>query len=534
MKKSKMIVLLLSLFFLCMGVVEAKNYLKYDWSLRQGGASNYLYYDHTIKTEDGYITASMDEEFAGMLRKISLDGKTIMWENENVDGVYMGIDQDDEYVYAVMLPTSEDTCYTEGCYSDDYGYRESFILNRYIYKFSKEDGKLVAKEVLSSEDPDINDVEIYVKDKVYVIARSYDETNEVFKATKLYTVTKDLKSITYQDYDRVPETTKEELVGGYKTLIDDSIYDYIDLPGGFGKDWCEIDGSVVFCEYDDEEEEMYYYGDLFISNTYWTKDYTYAVGETYFEIYNYNDYYDDYELQEQYSFILKINNETNKVEWLKKSLDNYHYFDIDGVNDDYMVVVGYTDDEDTYVSFERDEDSVESMLFVFDTEGNIVEKHDLAKEAGVSRVDITHIMAFGNTIVGQAFAYGQSGHMSSLVFKYDGSFSIGTNVEGNGTVNVQEDAFPGDEVEVEVKPDLGWIVDQLVVKDAAGNEIEVKDGKFIMPEGEVTIEVTFKKIVEAVIENPNTAAMSVTGLAAMAGGLGLIVKNSYKKLKFLK
>ncbi len=55
-----------------------------------------------------------------------------------------------------------------------------------------------------------------------------------------------------------------------------------------------------------------------------------------------------------------------------------------------------------------------------------------------------------------------------------------------------------------------------------------------MPTSDVIIEVKLKKIVEEIIENPNTAAISITGLVLVAGGLGYISYKNYKKLKFLK
>ena len=558
MKKSKMLIFLLGLFFLCMSVVEAKDYIKYQWSLEQGTAANYLFYDHTIKTDDGYITASIDEEYAGVIRKISKDGKEIIWEYENYDGVFMALDQDDDYVYAVMLPTSEDKCIT-----DDETYKNNYycnkgglIYNRYIFKISKSTGEQVSKVAFSTNDNTIYDVELYVEDNIYIITRSYDHEEIVNKATKLYTISKNLEVVKIEDYDNLSSSQKEEISGGYRSLIDDSIYKIyqsIEFPKEFNdvnfkdtlfaKDHyyskgCDVDGSLLECEVELEykNKKEYYIGTLFISNSYWTKDYTYAVGEADFYISDQYYYYydDDFDFVDYYSFILKINNETGEVEWIKDAPDDYMYYDVVGISDDFVITVGYQDDNWTEVGYERDSESVVSSLFIYDLDGNIVEEHDLAKEAGVSRVDITHIMPFGKTIVGQAFAYDEDDNMTSLVFKYAGKFNIGINVEGNGTVNVPEEAFPGDEVEVVLTPDFGWTVDSIIVRDADGNEIEVNDNKFIMPDSDVTIEVKFKKIVEEIIENPNTAAISITGLVLLAGGLGFIVNKNYKKLKFLK
>ncbi len=117
---------------------------------------------------------------------------------------------------------------------------------------------------------------------------------------------------------------------------------------------------------------------------------------------------------------------------------------------------------------------------------------------------------------------------------YQLPYSINVLTTGEGEVEVDEDAYAGEEVEVKVSPKFGWLVEQIVVIDENGNEVEVKDNKFVMPDSSITIEVTFKKIVEAVIENPNTAAIPITGLGIIVVVLGVITYRNYKKIKFLK
>ena len=74
-----------------------------------------------------------------------------------------------------------------------------------------------------------------------------------------------------------------------------------------------------------------------------------------------------------------------------------------------------------------------------------------------------------------------------------------TMPESNGGDVVVDNETPatGDEVTVTVTPDIGKEVDQIIVKDENGNEIEVtknEDGTYTyeQPEGDVTVEVIFK------------------------------------------
>lgn len=74
----------------------------------------------------------------------------------------------------------------------------------------------------------------------------------------------------------------------------------------------------------------------------------------------------------------------------------------------------------------------------------------------------------------------------------------------NGTVlSNKEFAATGEEVTLEVKADDKYELDSLKVFDLDDKEVEVKDGKFIMPDKEVYVVATFKEA-NAVV-NPNTS-----------------------------
>ena len=63
-----------------------------------------------------------------------------------------------------------------------------------------------------------------------------------------------------------------------------------------------------------------------------------------------------------------------------------------------------------------------------------------------------------------------------------------------GTVTVPTSAKVGDEVTLTATPKEGYVLDKFTVtKDADGSELQVTDGKFKMPAGNVTVTATFKK-----------------------------------------
>lgn len=80
-----------------------------------------------------------------------------------------------------------------------------------------------------------------------------------------------------------------------------------------------------------------------------------------------------------------------------------------------------------------------------------------------------------------------------------------------GTFEVDDpDPKPGDKVTIRPIPDEGYEVDEVIVTDEDGENIEVTDNgdgsySFIQPEGEVEITVTFKKIEGSGGDTPETA-----------------------------
>ncbi len=64
----------------------------------------------------------------------------------------------------------------------------------------------------------------------------------------------------------------------------------------------------------------------------------------------------------------------------------------------------------------------------------------------------------------------------------------------NGTVSVdKETAAEGATVTVTATPADGYELEAVTVKDADGNQIEIRDGSFTMPAGNVTVSATFTK-----------------------------------------
>lgn len=74
-----------------------------------------------------------------------------------------------------------------------------------------------------------------------------------------------------------------------------------------------------------------------------------------------------------------------------------------------------------------------------------------------------------------------------------------------GTLEVIEKSLPNKEVTLTITPNAGYEVESISIIDSQGNQIDVIDNKFIMPENDVDISVKYM----ASVENPETVDMIV-------------------------
>lgn len=116
-----------------------------------------------------------------------------------------------------------------------------------------------------------------------------------------------------------------------------------------------------------------------------------------------------------------------------------------------------------------------------------------------------------------------------IMYYYKGN-NIKTKNDGNGDVVSNKDkAAVGEEVYITIRPNEGYYLKSLTVIDEDGNEIEVVDNKFIMPNSDVAIEVTFEKIEE----NPDTADIIFISIVALVA-CGVVYFVNRKKIKSIK
>lgn len=118
-------------------------------------------------------------------------------------------------------------------------------------------------------------------------------------------------------------------------------------------------------------------------------------------------------------------------------------------------------------------------------------------------------------------------YISIIKYTYK-NYLIEKETSAEGTISVDEKAYPGDIVKVKVTPKEGYVLKRIVVIDGSGKEIEVtNDGTFIMPEGKVTVTAIYNKIT-----NPETvsACYIVLGIILLIS-IGTLIVNKQKTVK---
>lgn len=473
-KVSKKIFMIFFLFFGFVAITnaESKKWIEYDWSIKQGLSSNWLYYDHTIEDTDGYVTTSVDDYGSGVLRKISKDGKKVIWEEYDYNAVFLTVALDDSYYYTVLYDIS----------NDNYG-------DIYFYRYDKETGEVDEGVFLETSDREIYDAEIYVhEDKIYVACEG-KLLDEDYGLSRFYTINSNdikLEVEKSEDYEDVSSEMIEKLTYNRDTLLT--------------YEWEEL--------FSDEDYEIFVSSQFISDNAY------YLVGDATNE-------------DETYGFIMKTDLDKNVI-WVKKSDEGLHYFDVDGSSSEYVVVSAYKDNVSN--GSHRNPDNVESYIYVYDKDGNILETHDIAKEIGVERADITNLTSCDNAILVQVFAYDEDDEFSSYLVRYLPSYSIKTKVNGNGKIDVINKAYSGENVTYTIIPEDNYLLDKVRITDVNGNVIEIRDNVFTMPSTDVIIEANF------LIKNPETNVFlsSIFFIIIIMSIVLFVCTKKYKKERFYR
>lgn len=471
MKKKYLFVFIIMFIFISSVNAENKKWIEYDWSIKQGPSSNWLYYDFTIEDNDGYVTSAVDENVRGVIRKVTKDGQKIIWERFSDDSIYLHLNQDKNYYYTVDYNVDYDT----------YG-------EIYFCRYEKSNGQKDECIKLDDSDKEIYEAEIYTKEDVIYVSALGKISDDNYGAARFYTIKSDRSGMILEKAENYADITPDVL----KELTD------------------YRDQAIANKMYD-----IYPYKteNIIISNQFESKDAFYIVGDA---------------IKDNITrgFIMKVDLDMNVI-WVQKSEEGYHYFDASSTSTEYIAVGSYKDEVE--IGEPRNPDNVESYIFIYDSNGNLVETHDVAKEIGVTRADITSINNHGDAITLQAYAYDENGEFSSYLTRYLPQYPIKTIVKGSGKIEVINKNYSGENITYIITPEKGYVLGMVKVYDEDGNVIEVTGNSFIMPASAVTIEAIFLP------ENPDTfkelSAITAFASVIIGGLLGYLLVNNKNHLK---
>ena len=181
---------------------------------------------------------------------------------------------------------------------------------------------------------------------------------------------------------------------------------------------------------------------------------------------------------------------------------------------DYIVLIGYS--------------TKGSYIFVYDFEGNLIQEIENTERKVTNYV----------TEVDDGFAVTErcpaiNGEMidpncRSIHMIYKLRKEIESATEGKGNVTVPANALAGETVTINVTPEKGYTLGELLVFDEEGHQIPVENNTFVMGTSKVTVRAVF------VPENPNTGNLYVTLICLIAAITGIALVFQKKKLEFLK
>ncbi|MBQ7105716.1 MAG: hypothetical protein IJN90_07660 [Bacilli bacterium] len=130
----------------------------------------------------------------------------------------------------------------------------------------------------------------------------------------------------------------------------------------------------------------------------------------------------------------------------------------------------------------------------------------------------------GIYVVGhEALYHGESQeNLEAFVTKFSYDLGVEVKVAENGNVKLEniDNADGTTTIKLNITPEKGYVVKSVVVKDADGKTIEVKDDTFVKPDTDVTVEVLFEK---ETVKNPNTGLSNpfmICGIALAGAGIG--------------
>ncbi len=141
-----------------------------------------------------------------------------------------------------------------------------------------------------------------------------------------------------------------------------------------------------------------------------------------------------------------------------------------------------------------------SYLLTYDYSGNLLDEIILPNHFEDSIIKQINAIKVNNRLI----IYSKKENEATNI-RASYSFECNIYQEDNpyGTLEVADASLPNEETTIAITPNSGYEIENIDIRDAQGNQIELTENTFIMPENDVYINVSYT----ASVENPETVDM---------------------------
>ncbi len=430
----KMLLFFVVLVVSCFSIDVNAGMITKEWAVKQGGSWwDAINWSHTTEVSDGYITATLDDEGYGIMRKYSKDGK-LLWETENYYGYfYGGFEIYKDHIYTLV-------------YDVRYGI--------YLYKYDM-NGKYVDAvgiyTISLDENPYIYAGELFLVDDAYFTI--YYANGDRYGTYPEYFFFVDANTFEYDGYEDPYDLSED-----YVEEITNGNMDYLSL-------------DYIYDIYEENGYNSYFYQTLRDEN------YKYFIGTLY------ND-------TDAIGVIVKTDMKYNIVSVVKSDKKNEVYYDAAMVGNGSFIVSSYTTEWQ-----EKYPNGMTSYIKVFDENLKETEKHNISEELGVKYTDVICLSNLTDSFLLQVIG-GTDKDINSYFLKYTKPYAIEKKISNGGSVVINENALFGELVTFSVTPMEGYMVKNIKITDMEGNVIDHDNYTFVMPASNVNIDVEFVPVLK--------------------------------------
>lgn len=464
--KKKIIIIISILFTMFITKVNATTLFKYDWKTNaEYLKSDYtMQYNHNTYFDKGYVTTTIkleDKDDNGIpktyINKYSIEGNL---ENTKIleNNMVLSLTSNNDHIIALSISYKDTDTYQVILLDKDLNITKEIPINLE----SNEELTYIIEEFRILGIKYLN----LIEDKLYFMTTNYIKEIKLStsKTTNLETNDDNIKTYMNYLYRLEEEQTDTKMFFGYDKNTKYEVLTGYDNQGCISNPVSEEVGGTL-------EDSIYSRYPIFTDS--FLKPYI--------------------SCDPDYNAALKIYNNNDLL--IDKTFNEYSMFSTPHIINNYIVTIGTKIDYNTY--------DFNISIVILDLSGNIVQEIK-EEEFYISLVPgPSSFMTIGTNTSLNNKCYTEEKSNSYNCFKnnnivYYLPLKITTKIEGEGTIDVINEARYEQLIKYYPVPANNYILESITIIDSLNNEIIPSNNTFTMPDNDVSIIATFN------VENPNT------------------------------